>query len=498
MSAGTVDVCLICEGTYPYVAGGVSTWIHDLILGQPDLTFHIVSLLADRTPQQARFRPPANVAAVSHVYLQDLDAGRRVTNDLKKTLSRLEPNLLSIQTGNARLRELKELLNLLSPYQASSGRRALLNSEAAFELLVDMYNTLVPSDSFLNYFWTWRSLMSGLFAALLTPLPRAKVYHATSTGYAGLLAARARLEKGRPAIVTEHGIYTNERRIELTLADWLHNDGARGLVETEERDLASIWYSSFKSYASFCYDACEHIITLCNSNQELQRREGAEPDRMMVIPNGIDLQRFRNCGVAKHERPTIALIGRVVPIKDVKTYINACFHLRQSVPELLAQVLGGTSEDPGYFDECIALAKHLGLQDCVEFRGQVSIQEYLPRVDLVVLTSLSEVQPLTILEAGAAAVPVVATDVGACREMLLGSPDERPHLGDGGIITPVAAPIATAEAIGRLLGDAKMRRALGNNLRNRVQTYYSRQRMLAAYRNIYDDLRQDVGTLLVA
>lgn len=498
MSTEVADVCLICEGTYPYVPGGVSTWIHDLLQSQDGLTFQVVSLLATRTPQRQRFSMPDNVIGISHVYLQELDAGKNAKIDLLKTLSGLQPHLLDIQRGNATLQQFAQLLSLLLPYQASLGRRALLNSEAAFKVLVDMYERLLPGGSFLNYFWTWRSLMSGLFATVLASLPKARIYHATSTGYAGLLIARAHLQTGRPAMLTEHGIYTNERRVELTLADWLHQDGPRGFTASAERDLASIWLSSFKSYASICYDACERVITLCGANQELQKREGANPNRMSVIPNGIDLQRFADLSAKKSSRPTIALIGRVVPIKDVKTYIHACSHLRQRIPDLLALVLGGTDEDPAYFEECSALVQHLDMGRSFEFRGQVSTDKYLPQLDLVVLTSLSEVQPLTILEAGAAAVPVVATDVGACREMILGMIDEVPRLGDGGVVTPVASPLATAEAIARLLENAELRREHGKALQNRVQTYYSRQRMVSAYRAIYDELRQSPNTHALA
>ena len=64
------------------------------------------------------------------------------------------------------------------------------------------------------------------------------------------------------------------------------------------------------------------------------------------------------------------------------------------------------------------------------------------------------------LEAGAAAIPTVATDVGACREILLGRRDEHPALGDGGILTDVASPEQTAAAIGALLRDHERAPAL--------------------------------------
>jgi glycosyltransferase involved in cell wall biosynthesis len=461
-----------------------------MLRGEDQFTFHIVALVAERAPQIRHYTPPENVVGISHVYLQNLDPGRPARSDVCETLKILEPYFVGVQKGTASSREFAHILRLILPYGKRYGRSAFLDSEAAFRLLIRMYERLLPGGSFLNYFWSWRSLMSGFYATLLAPLPPAKVYHAVSTGYAGVFAARARQQTGRPALVTEHGVYTNERRIELTLADWLHQGGSTGLGALEERDLADIWYATFKSYAAICYAACEHIITLCRSNQELQRRDGADPQRMSVIPNGIDVERFSRLGAAQRSRPTIALIGRVVPIKDIKTYLHACYHLCKRFPDLLALVLGGTDEDPAYFEECAALAGHLELWDNFEFRGQVRIDEYFPHLDVVVLTSLSEVQPLTILEAGAAAIPIVASDVGACREMVLGPSDEVPHLGEGGAITPIASPVATAEAVGRLLADPELRRKMGCALQTRVNTYYARPQMIASYKDIYDDLRR--------
>src|SRR5207249_8690507 len=152
-------------------------------------------------------------------------------------------------------------------------------------------------------------------------------------------------------------------------------------------------------------------------------------------------------------RPSVALIGRVVPIKDVKTFLRACALLKNLVPDIQAYVLGPTDEDSEYFRECENMAGHLGIEDVVNFTGRVKLDDYLGRIDVMALTSISEAQPLTILEAGAAGIPSVATDVGACREMILGRSTESPALGDGGAITPLCNPAATAASIAHLLSD---------------------------------------------
>ena len=104
---------------------------------------------------------------------------------------------------------------------------------------------------------------------------------------------------------------------------------------------------------------------------------------------------------------------------------------------------------------------------------------------MVVLTSLSESQPLVVLEAGASGIPFVATNVGSCREILEGRPDENPPLGPGGIITDVVDERAVADAVYRLLRDPALRRRFGETLRARVRATYTSAQAAEAYRQLY-------------
>ena len=112
----------------------------------------------------------------------------------------------------------------------------------------------------------------------------------------------------------------------------------------------------------------------------------------------------------------------------------------------------------------------------------------MPKIHVAVLTSLSESQPLVILEAGAAGIPFVATNVGSCREILEGRPDEVPALGPGGIITELVAPAGIAQAIGDLLADPVRRRRYGETLRERVKRTYTSDKAVASYRTLYQRL----------
>lgn len=485
------DVCLILEGTYPYVAGGVSTWTHDLIRGSKDRTFHIVSLLAKDEPRTVRYEVPPNVTGISHIFIQDLPKGRRFMFGAERLMRELEPVLMRVHRRGG-LADIARLLKILEPHKAKIGRTQLLDSPAAWRQLVRMYRRTLKGSSFLHYFWTWRALIGGLYSVLLSDLPLCRVYHAVSTGYAGLWGARAALETGRPLLLTEHGIYTNERRVEIAMADWLFEVGSGGLaVESGEKGLKDLWVDSFLTYSRACYEAATGIITLFEGNQRLQMADGADRSKMWVIPNGVDVERFSKVKRDPGPRPpTVALIGRVVPIKDVKTFIRAADILRRSIPDVKCLMIGPYEEDPVYYEECRQMVEGLGLGGTFEFTGRKKLDEVLGQIDVNVLTSISEGQPLVVLEAGATGVPTVATNVGSCSELIYGREDESPRLGPGGEVTGLSNPRATAAAIRRLITDQDWFDRCANAIRERCKTYYDQRSVEQAYGDLYSQLAE--------
>ena len=489
-AARPADVCIIVEGCYPFVPGGVSGWIDWLIRSQPSTSFSIVSLWPAPGEHPPRYVMPPNAVAFHPLYLQTFGGEPLQNTRMPRGLPKLSNGLQGFVSSGG-VEALHDLTLAIAHTRRDMPLAQIFNSPVAWDLVQGMYRGRMPYGSFLHYFWAWRALLGGLFATLEFPLPEAKVYHTISTGYAGLLAARAAEETGRPAILTEHGIYTNERRIELLMADWVADTIEKGLNLDDPRlDLRDMWIHAFEAYARTCYEACDQVITLYEDNQKVQQLLGAAPGRCRVIANGINVERFaRLARAADTDRPTMALIGRVVPIKDVKAYIAAAKILQEQVPNLRAWVMGPVDEDPEYTAECRQLVRDLGMTNCVEFTGAVNITDYLPHVHVAVLTSLSESQPLTILEAGAAGIPFVATNVGSCREIIEGRADEQPPLGPGGFITQVVAPAEIAAAVGRLLSDPALRRVYGETLRQRVCATYTSERASAAYTDLYRDLR---------
>ena len=232
-SAAEADVCIIVEGCYPYIAGGVSSWIDWLMKSQPDLTFSVTALWPRPSTHPPRYALPPNAVGLDHVYLQDF--GARVADWRPPRDIAVQSEALGDFVSEGGVDRFTRVTRALDLTRRRISLDALFNSPIGWEVVQRMYASGMPYGSFLHFFWAWRALLGGLLATLEHPLPRAKVYHTISTGYAGVLAARAALETGRPVILTEHGIYTNERRIELLMADWVADTVDKGHALADPR-----------------------------------------------------------------------------------------------------------------------------------------------------------------------------------------------------------------------------------------------------------------------
>lgn len=493
-----LDVCIVVEGCYPFIAGGVSSWLDWLIRSQPDTRFGVVAMVADERPRKLAYELPANVAHFQIVPL----ASRLQKPGLSQP--RIDAaHLADLLYGIVRDADLAALDGLAAltdgPVRRTGPSRFappapptisdLMCSRPAWRALTDCYQRIAPRSSFPDFFWAWQHLVGGLLSVLAAPVPPARIYHAISTGYAGLYAVRAARRTDTRAAITEHGIYTNERRIDLVMADWIPDNIASGLGGGERRiDVRGFWIETFEAYARLVYAGADRITTLYGANQSFQRALGAPEEKLRVIPNGIVLERFAGIEGGQARRPTAALIGRVVPIKDIEAYIAAAALVKRAIPDVQMLLIGPTDEDPDYFALCRRRIEELGLEDTIVFTGKVNIADYLGRIDVLVLTSISEAQPLVLLEAGAAGVPCVATDVGSCREIIEGAPDEVPNLGIAGRVAPPMDAAAIGAAIVELLADPDLRRTCGETLRKRVETYFTSEISARRYAALYAEL----------
>lgn len=485
----TADVCLILEGTYPYVTGGVSAWIHQLVSALPELRFTLfhISATAGET-LTPRYALPPNVVSLVNLGLHGGDerpvAGERLGDDAWRSVADFHDQMRDGQEAR--------FGDVLAAFCPAPGRgpstHDLLYGEPAWEVVRGLYEARAPDVSFLDYFWTCRFTHLPIFRLLHAAVPEAALYHTVSTGWAGLAATLARARTGRPMLLTEHGIYARERRMEIDQADWIYVQRQLPMtLRLEPGFFKELWSRLFYRLSRLTYAHADLIITIFEGNRLAQIEDGADPARTLVVPNGIDEARFANLRrVAPAEREfRVGFVGRVVLIKDVKTFLRAFRIVLDAVPGARALIAGPLDEDSEYVAECQALAVGLGLQECLRFTGPLDVREVYALVDVVVLTSVSEGVPLVILEAGAAGLPVVASDVGACRELLQGRDDEDRSLGASGLVTGIGDPAGTARALVTLARDSGLREEMGRTGRARVAAHYGEAALVRSYREIY-------------
>ena len=512
---GTADVGLLLEGTYPYVSGGVSNWVHEIISGLPELTFGAIFLGASpETYGPIRYQLPRNLLHVETHYLMAPPAQR----PKKRWGSSSDPDSDSGAGSGPRRKPrrpsgaaLDEMVRLHDAFKARGAvmdpkvldaagslgdvdgvsLHSFLTDDEIWNRLCDEYQARCESTSFLDYFWTVRTMHRPLFtlAALARAVPRFRLLHAVSTGYAGFLGALLQRRYDCPFIVTEHGIYTKERKIDLARAAWINDDAvAAGAGLGQDLGyLRRLWIRFFEGLGRAAYTTARPIVSLYEGNRERQVDDGADRARTRVIPNGIDVGRFALLRAARPAvpPPVLGLVGRVVPIKDIKTFVRAMRTVVTEIPGAQGWIVGPEDEDPHYAEECRALVVGLGLERSVRFLGFRPAEEIMPSLGLAVLTSISEALPLFVLEAFAAGVPVVATDVGSCRELIEGRDPQDRARGVAGAVAPIASPDRLARAAIDLLRDPERWRRAAAAGADRVEALYTRERMFTEYRALY-------------
>ena len=162
--------------------------------------------------------------------------------------------------------------------------------------------------------------------------------------------------------------------------------------------------------------------------------------------------------------------------------IQAFHFAKERAPFLRLYIMGPWDEEEDYAKECFDLIRVMNVSD-IEFTGKVDVREYYGKMDMVLLTSISEGQPLAVMESFASGKPVVATDVGDCRGLILGESD---GFGEAGIVVPVMDVAGISSALLRLAYNQSERTRMGENGRRRAAALYRAETMYESYRTLYE------------
>ena len=476
---GKMDICIVAEGCYPYVVGGVSGWIHSMIRSFPSINFIILAVVQDRDMRgKFVYELPSNVTAVYESYLSDFDweggkkKGKRTKLGKKEYLA-LRSILLNQDVDWDTVFEMFQ--------KKSFSIDDLLMGADFLRIVQECYKYRYPQIVFSDFLWTMRSIFLPLFLILKTPLPKADIYHCVATGYAGVLGSMAKHFYRSALVISEHGIYTREREEEILKASWV-----AGIYK-------NIWIDQFRKMSMLAYSRADTVTSLYTHAKELQIGLGCPENKLRVTPNGIDMDRFKDLTGKTAEEEKYINIGavlRVAPIKDVKTMIRAFAFAKEKLSSLKLWIMGPTDEDEDYARECFELVDALRVEDVV-FTGRVNVTDYLGRMDFTILTSISEGQPLTILESFAAHKPVISTDVGCCRELIYGEDD----FGTAGILCHIMNTAEIAAAMVEMGKSPRLRQEMGESGYKRVTNSYQIQQMTRAYAEIYEQVGWSYGKL---
>lgn len=481
-----IDILLLLEGTYPLVSGGVSTWIYNIISYLPHYRFGAIFIGGREEDYEGLQYPlPFNLVHLEIHYLfpkfQE-PPHHYFQHEIKDIHCPFKDT--SAIDG---LAELKKLETLLLD-QSSILQNDFWYSERSWDYIVENYVEKCGNISFIDYFWTMRNIHAPLWRLfdILKTAPVPKLYHSASTGYAGLLGALLATLSGKDLILTEHGIYTKERRLDLLQKNWIK----QSIIQELHLDyINEKWINLFEMLSRICYTAADPIISLFKAYQDRQIEDGASPEKTRIIPNGVDIEKIAayRTDAAPSPKKIVGLIGRVVKIKDIKTYIRAMAIVKQELPFIEAWIIGPEQEDPAYVKECRELVGLLNLKDVVFFRGRQNLDDVLSVIDLTILSSISEGQPLVILESFAAGVPCVVTDVGGCRELIDGKDEEDMKLGKAGAIVGISDPSGLAQAVIHLLSTPRDYQMAVDVGKKRVAQYYDLNMIIEKYDLIYQE-----------
>lgn len=475
-------IALITEGTYPCHQGGVSVWCDQLIRGLPEHSFDLYAITGTGLERSVWERPGNLVNTVMMPIwgpVRGRSRQRKEPAEFTETHRRFVSALLDDDVdlfidalrGLRRFAQYGDLTaGLTSDASLRHLHKAWINAPHSSRESAGAYAPSVADAIHAT------ASLEHLMRPLATPVARADIYHASSNGLASLIAMVGKWTHGTRFILTEHGIYLRERYMALAYRDATYP--VRMLVLRFVRLVTAA-----------AYREADLITPGSHFNRRWQERNGADPEKVRPVHNGVDHHAFPEVGPEPDVR-TLVWVGRVDPLKDLETLIQAAALVRAQVPEFRLRMFGSVpAGNETYAERCRALIGQLNLTEHAFFEGRIpEIRDAYEAASVVVLSSTSEGFPYTVIEAMMSGRATVSTDVGGVAEAV----------GDAGLVVAPRDPAALADACLALLLDRRRREQFGKAARARALEFFTLDRFLDVYRGIYTELGAVPAPIAVA
>jgi glycosyltransferase involved in cell wall biosynthesis len=490
MSAAALSVLLTTEGTYPYAAGGVSTWCDALLRNTPDVRYTLLPIMMN--PHiEARFDPPANVRNIINVPLWGIEeptefalgttfAGlyerKRGTTEAGIEAEFLPPfrAFLDLVNSGADPAAFGRVLVQLEDYFARRDYSVTMKSRPVWLAFVDTMQVFarraasalpagarehqLPSIFDLTEClrWLYRFLI-----VLTVDVPEVSVTHTTAAAFCGLPCITAKVRRGTPMIVTEHGVYLREQNLFLSRFKRLFF-------------CKQFLLNLITAVVRANYFHADVVAPVCHYNTRWELAHGTPQHKVRVIYNGVDPELF-SPGPRRSNGMHVVATARIDPLKDIETFLRVAARIRQTHPDVRFTIFGSVA-DLAYYEKCLALRTELGLDDAVTM-GSVAeeVVDAYRDADVVLLTSISEAFPFSVIEAMSCERAVVASDVGGVGEALE----------ECGMLVRPRDVEGFATAVRELLDDPGLRARIGRRARARVLEEFRLDGSIAAYLDLY-------------
>lgn len=232
----------------------------------------------------------------------------------------------------------------------------------------------------------------------------------------------------------------------------------------------------------------DNIVAQAQSHKEYQIEHGADPDRIVVINNGVDLElfsKYEDTSALRQElrmpfdAQVVGIIARLEPQKGLRFFLMAAKNIIKLLPQTYFLIIGDGRERKSLESMC----KELSIEEKVYFIGMTKdVPRFVKLFDIGVLSSMSvgETFSNAILEYMAASKPVVATNVGSLSEIVID--------GETGYLVPSGSSEALSNALMKLLVNKELAKKMGEAGRKRVKDRFTIQNMISRYESLFMSL----------
>ncbi len=471
------------EGTYPYATGGVSTWADILIKELKNIDFVLLPIMMHPYLQE-KYEIPPNVVDLIHVplwgteepveYIRNIPFANiykaKIATRQSRDIKRFEPMLTTLLDHIFRKKEdldmlgdmLYEFYNYFKRYDYYEVFRTQEVWEIYKSYIIKHYKNIGQEPPKVFDMIEGLRYIFRFFITLLPQLPKAHIYHSSAAAFCGLPCIIAKKRYKSRFLLTEHGVYIREQ--------YLFASRRHLPIRTKEFLLGLI-----TTVSKLNYHFADVVSPVCNYNKRWELRWGVQESKIETIYNGIDVLQFKRMDVQRDARPTVVMVARIDPLKDVETYIRCAAIVAKKLPKVLFKLYGPVVDEE-YYSKCVALVEELGVKEHFKFMGPTkNPARAYNEADVVMLTSISEAFPFTVIEAMACEKVVVSSDVGGTKEVLEGH----------GFIVKPKDYTAFSQHVLYLLEHPDIARKMGKDAREAIVNGFTIEDMVDRYWKLY-------------